>query len=548
MSAAGTGLRALVLGLCGAALLLAPAPALGSKPPEEVGRWTTEPFELPTYAINTVMLPTGKVLFYSYPAPHDGVRPNVGRAALWDPSAGFGARSFTKVAPPPIDVDGDGDTEPTPIFCSGQSLLSDGRVLITGGNAAFPDGETYTGEAGLKTAFVFDPFTETWARQEDMRRGRWYPSQVLLPDRRTMILGGLTDDKPAGVTNTDLETFEPGAQDHPGTFDHHPSGDRSTALYPHLFVVPGGDVLLAGPGSRDTGILDTASYTWTNPNPEDPTLPLRGRIGGGAVIEPTRGRRPTRVTQIGGFDFRDPGPNRPATPSTEAIDLGDPEPRWTPAADLNVARSDANTVALPDGSLVTVGGARGTTEEDWRSSPYSDGRGRRIELMGPDSGAWRLGPAQEEDRTYHSTAVLLPDGRVFSAGDEQHPNKRIDTAELYSPPYLFMGRRPKVLSAPKSVRWSDEFGIATKHDDVRDVALVAPGATTHAADMNQRRVPLKVTDRVPGEGVNVRAPAGADLALPGYYMLFALDREGVPSIARWVRLREGAGDRPELRR
>ncbi len=537
MSAARTGLRALVLGLCGAALLIAPAAA--SKPPEEVGRWTTEPFELPTYAINTVMLPTGKVLFYSYPSPHDGERPNAGRAALWDPSRGFGARSFTKVAPPRIDVDGDGDTEPTPIFCSGQSFLSDGRVLITGGNLE-PDGIT-----GLKTAFVFDPFSETWARQEDMRRGRWYPSQVLLPDRRTMILGGFTDDKPAAVVNTDLETFEPGTHDHPGTFHHHPSGDRRTGLYPHLFVIPGGDVLLAGPGSQDSGVLDTDSFTWTNPNPGDPTLPSRARVGGAAVIEPSRGRRLTRVTQIGGFGGS--GPNKPATASTESIDLADPEPRWAPSADLNVPRSEANTVTLPDGSLVTVGGANGVTEDDGRSSVHPDGRGRRVELMDGGGEEWRLGPAQEEDRGYHSTAVLLPDGRIFSGGDEQHPTRRTDTAELYSPPYLFRGRRPKVLSAPKSVRWGDEFGIGTKRDDIREVALVAPGATTHAADMNQRRVPLKLTDRVPGKGVNVRAPAGADLALPGYYMLFALDRDGVPSVARWVRLREGAGNQPELR-
>ena len=168
--------------------------------------------------------------------------------------------------------------------------------------------------------------------------------------------------------------------------------------------------------------------------------------------------------------------------------------------------------------------------------------------MAPDGDGWRLGPAQAEERTYHSTAVLLPDGRVFSAGDEHHPNGRTDTAELYSPPYLFRGRRPKVESAPESLRWGDEFGVRTKRDDVRDVALVAPGATTHAVDMNQRRVPLKLTDRVSGKGVNVRAPGGPDLAPPGYYMLFGLDRHGVPSVARWVRLRSGAENAHTLRR
>lgn len=72
--------------------------------PEEVGRWTVEPFQIPAFAIHTALLPTGKVLFYSYPAKNpDYSRPNEGRAFIWDPSKGTGSDSFKDVAPPKID-------------------------------------------------------------------------------------------------------------------------------------------------------------------------------------------------------------------------------------------------------------------------------------------------------------------------------------------------------------------------------------------------------------------------------------------------------------
>jgi hypothetical protein len=519
--------------------------------PSAVGAWTAGPFPIPNYAIHAVLLPTGKVLFWGYP-PVDagsGRRPNDGEAALWDPSAGTGSAAFERVPPPVIDPDGDGPLEaaPAPVYCSAQSLLPDGTVLLAGGNLVWPQNDRdddYTDFAGWSGVLTFDPWTETWAEQPRMAAGRWYPSQVLLPDGRTLILGGYTDEAPGAVLTDDLEVFSPGAEGTRGTIELNEEDGRVTQLYPHLFGLPDGDVLLGGPGFQDSALLDTTSagggFDWTE-------LPRQShsRFGGTAVLRPGTPEGSWRVTQIGGYSGPpDADGTSAATATTETIDAREPTRGWQPDAALGVARSYHNTVLGPDGSLVTVGGGRGFTAADQNYAVDAQGTRRRVELYDPALGSWRLGPAQIEDRAYHSTALLLPDGRVWSAGDDLHgPGPVIggysatDTAEIYSPPYLFRGTRPRIGTAPSQLRWQDGFTISSAGKErIRNAVLVAPSATTHAADMHQRLVRLEVRTRHRAGGIDVVSPPSPAVAPPGYYMLFALSERNVPSVARWVRL------------
>lgn len=216
---------------------------------------------------------------------------------------------------------------------------------------------------------------------------------------------------------------------------------------------------------------------------------------------------------------------------------------WDAAESLRVPRFYPNTVQLPDLTMVTIGGGSGRTLERGNHTT-DDVRTRRVELFDPATGAWRLGPAQREFRTYHSTAILLPDGRIWSAGDDNNPYpdppESVDTAEIYSPPYLFNGKRPVIRSATRAVGWNKKIEIRTrrrKRPPVRKAVLVAPGAPTHAVDMGQRVVPLKVKERFGRRGLDVMSPPDANVAPPGRYMLFGLTGKGVPSVAKWVRLR-----------
>jgi hypothetical protein len=545
---------------------------------DRTGRWPSSgQFDLragdgtTTFGTHAVMLPTGKVLWYSIPSHPDrplGPR-RLSVALLWDPSKGTGNNAFKQINPPTDPNTG----QPVNIWCSGNSFLADGRVLVTGGNVMYTVESPGGKFAGLNHVYTFDPFSERWTRQPDMPHGRWYPTQLLMPDRRTFIMGGL-DERGFGDKNEDLELFTParsrggrgrltllGGSGVLGDPGRPPVGD----YYPHLFWMPSGRGLVAGPWTTDTW--------WFSPPGNPPRLrwadlpnSTQSRVWGTAVMVPAGPDGSHQVVQLGGSDkpkadAAEPDADALATNSASFFDERRAGAGWNDTASvargaLNRPRSHANTVLLPDGSMVTVGGGWGDKKSggengapnQWAAAPFH----LTTELWDPRSKRWRLGPPQREFRTYHSTAVLLPDGRVVSAGDdysgrfsgaEVERNFALDSAEIFEPPYLFDGNRkaprPRLRGAPKRLRFKQAARLpvqaARRSRPVTRAVLVAPASTTHAVDMNQRYVPLRVTGTAGGR-LGVRAPANANVAPPGYYMLFVLDRSGTPSLARWVRL------------
>ena len=282
------------------------------------------------------MLPTGKVLYFN--------GPTVGSAYLLDPNT----QTTTEVDPPALP----GKTSPANIFCAGQSLLPDGRVLIVGGTAD-------SRREGLNTIFTFNPFTETWTRHADMRHGRWYPSQVLLADGRTAILDGL-DERGEPYVNPDIEVFEPstntvGLASVRGEAGAPPMG----GLYPHLFAMPSGRTLVAGPKPEDSWFFrldDAGALSWQDV--ADPSI----RTWASGVLLPGDSSGSTRVTLIGGSTvdaLPDTGTSTPLATS-ETFDEADPAAGWRPGPSLNVARAHQDTVLLPDRSMATVGGGYGS--------------------------------------------------------------------------------------------------------------------------------------------------------------------------------------------
>jgi hypothetical protein len=189
---------------------------------------------------------------------------------------------------------------------------------------------------------------------------------------------------------------------------------------------------------------------------------------------------------------------------------------------MNFGRRWGNAVMLADGTVLAVGGG---AEATYVGPVFAS------ELFDPVSETWTTMASQTASRMYHSTAILLPDGRVLSAG--QTDGSLQTTAEIYSPPYLFHGARPTISSVPDSVEYGAGFQISTPNAaDIARVALVRPGSVTHSMAFDQRYVDLQYTK---GSGVlDATAPANSNVAPPGWYMLFVLNSAGVPSVASWV--------------
>ena len=159
---------------------------------------------------------------------------------------------------------------------------------------------------------------------------------------------------------------------------------------------------------------------------------------------------------------------------------------------------------------------------------------RTAELFDPVAGQWTLMAQQIAQRTYHSTALLLPDGRVLSAGSDQGGTLE-RTVEIYSPPYLFRGARPTIASAPSTLTYGQSFSIRTPYaENISRVELIRPGSATHSVNFDQREIPLAFTQ---GAGtITATITANAAEAPPGYYMLFIVDSGGVPAVAPFVLL------------
>jgi len=297
------------------------------------------------------------------------------------------------------------------------------------------------------------------------------------------------------------------------------NASQSLPYYPHMFVLPDGRVLAASAnrGPMASVALDTGSQTWTT---VDPAV-----LDGGSAAT----YAPGKIIKSG--LARDPDlPGAPSVPTTYVIDMTRPSPAWRQTASMAFPRTEHNLTLLPDGTVLATGGSRNSDVGDTAAAVLE------AELWSPTTETWTVLAAMQTPRMYHSTALLLPDGRVLVAGGgRDFPEVDQPSAEIYSPPYLFKGPRPAITSAPTGIQYGTVFFVGTPDvARIATVSLVRLGSVTHAFNQNQRFVPLSFQSTA--GGVNVQAPATANLAPPGHYMLFIVDTNGIPSLAAMVRL------------
>jgi Galactose oxidase-like, Early set domain len=487
---------AAVPGLTLALLAVLAAPVLAQT--STFGQWSTV-YSWPNVAIHLSLLPDGKVMSY---ADDDNPNYNVNGARL---------AGFTKTYLVDMPVNGAPGTvtyipnNRTNMFCSGHTMLADGRLLVVGGHL----GRDGWGEA--RTEYFDWRTPDTWWAAADMAWGRWYPSACVLANGDVVVVSGSHDS--TVVYSQIPEVWNSSI----GTWRQLTGANRAIPYVPFTILAPDGRVFEAGP-NPDTRFLDcSGTGSWS--------------AAVNHVLNINRSY--ASAVQYGDGKILVAGGGDPPTNSCETIDLNAGSPAWTTVgvSAMHFARRQHNLTILPDGSVLATGG---TSAAGFNTD---DGAVLTAELWNPATGAWSDMAAMAKYRLYHSTALLLPDGRVLSAGSGRPkptgslPQVDQLNAEIYSPPYLFKGARPTITSMTTFVNNGSSFTITTPDAaNITQVTMIRLGSVTHAFNQSQRFNRLSFS--IQTGSLTATVPASANLAPPGYYMLFILNGSGVPSVAK----------------
>jgi Domain of unknown function (DUF1929)/Bacterial Ig domain/Kelch motif len=457
--------------------------------PQITGEWGPVQ-DWPAIGIFMSVLPNGKVLAYD---SSDAANFDQTRAMTWDPATNATIRADELLG--------------FNIFCSGLAKLLDGSLFTAGGTRA-PNNQ------GIDKTTTFDPNTNTWTQGASMSVERWYPSVTPMPNGEMLITGGGPDLSEVRTTAGSLRALTTGK-----------SQVWANREYPFMATAPNGKAQYLGPADAIGQLDTTGTGAYTSQNTRDGKYRSYGSF---ALYNPKK-------ALIVGGGFRDN--------SAVVVDLE--TAAVTNAAPMANQRRQHNLTVLADGSVLATGGYANSDNYlvDIPNAVYA------AERWDPVTGTWSTLASADRARMYHSGALLLPDGRVLTAGgglcgecDAAGYLQR--NAEVFSPPYLFAADgspapRPVIGNSPSVVGYGGTFGVASPQAaSIVKVALARLGSVTHSVDMEQRYVPLNFTRTA--SGVIADAPASANVAPPGYYQLLLVDSLGVPSVGKIVRVGAGA--------
>jgi hypothetical protein len=408
-------------------------------------------------------------------------------------------------------------------FLSGHAFLADGKLLVTGGHIV-----SYQ---GLATAYRYAPSANTWTSLPDMNAGRWYPTTTGLGDGNALVISGQDNGLSPNTPNS-YNKLPQVWQVSSSTWRDLSSALLALPYYPYMFVSPNGKVFLAGPLQLTRYLDVSGTGSWSTVGNNNWGV----RNWGSATMY-----APGKVLLMGGTTCGWYAKNCSSTPTAtaETIDLTLATPSWSYTDSMSTGpRKLHNSTLLPDGQVFVTGGSRGTEDPNHTSNTPA----YESEMWDPGTGQWSVMASLSVYRGYHSTALLLPDGRVLSAGGDWagDDGSLAASAEVYSPPYLFKGARPIITSVPMSISYGEAFTVTTPNgSSIAKVSLIALGSVTHGFNQGQRInfLTYSKVDNIDGSvDLNVTPPPDGNSAPPGYYMLFILNGSGVPSVAEIIKL------------
>lgn len=502
------------------------------------GTWTSAPSPWNVLPIHTILLPNKKLLTMNRSRVGDNQEGEFYMELIDEPYTSPGV-IFAPYTPA-------GKRE---LFCAGHTLDENGNVVIAGGHGlAGVAGDGH----GIPDVWMYKWETNQLVQCKNMREGRWYPSVVQMPDRTMMFVMG-SDCYHPNCPGGDC----PGCQIVPNTIPElwtltsnsdyvKTLPDRAMNLfYPVVVMRPSdGRAFFAAtgiPGSgqdhnQPSGLFNPATLSWDNSYGQvPPSLRNCRRYYPSSVMVDGVLYRSGGSVWYGETNIQD---NR-GVRNTVKFDFNTGV--WSQLPDMNFERLQHTMVALPDARIVSMGGGFYGPTAGGIECAQPEILDTENQLLG-----WTLLSPPSTDRvgrSYHSIGLLLPDARVLFAGGERLGNiswAAQKTAQFYTPQYggnpNWQSIRPNLSNVPSEIRYGEGFNV---HVDtsVSKFRLISLGAVTHAYNENQQFVTLTFTSNGNGN-YTVNSPINTFKATPGYYMLFAIDANRIPSVASIVKLKD----------
>jgi hypothetical protein len=459
------------------------------------------------------------------------------------------------------------------MFCSELVSLDDGRIMVIGGSDWYNEPvllDSNKGDqrhlglvevAGLRNSRIYDPDTNEFSQTGHMKYNRWYPSAVTLADGKVFVAGGTVKlIKPAQLSHVRrTETYDPATN----AFTENYTGmdsENSMPMQPRIFLTPNGKLFYTGFGqswipsgeAADEALwslqqfFDLNTKKWEIVGP----APLGSRDLAQALALPMNPPY-DKMTILNFGGTMGPSPGSWAAVPFSTLTTVDSRGKVTNELTGNLAQGRwfPSGVLLPDGKVLAMVGARfGEAVMPGAEVPL-----RTIEMWDPATGRWTEMLDSARDRTYHNSAVLLPDARVLLGGHspvarffgnmqdagKPFPNNEKDPSfEIYSPPYLFYGARPRISKVRAGLEWGDAFDVKTPDAaQIAEVLLMRVPSPQHANDSDTRT--LRLAFEKTADGLRATAPPNGVAAPPGWYYLFlnkAHPKGLIPSVARMVHL------------
>jgi len=475
------------------------------------GRWGAV-MDWPLVAVSMANLPDGRILTYSGSERRTWPRTEQTYSATWDPLTG----QFDETLHLGHNM-----------FCASMSMTEDGQVFVNGGR----------NQGNSPWTSLYNYQDNQWTQIENMASGgRWYPTTLALGNGDIFTAMGNSTN----VRNPEVWSGADGWQVLNG-IDFLSMRTRRNErgrenVFPLLSQAPNGDIFHFWDTIENhyISVEGNGEARQTNADTD------HGDHSGGVQVMYDIGK----LLVSGANDGSWGGNSSDITDAAFTVDLNGAVPQLNDSAPMNWRRKFHSMIPLPTGEVLIVGG--NTTGSKFQDN----GSVFNAEIWNPDTREFRIVAPLSVPRDYHSTALLMVDGRIITAGGGYHPSDPSSggthqDAQLYSPGYLFTGNgteanRPTVSANRTTVEHGASFNVTTS-GDIDYFSLIKMSATTHAINTDARF--FKPTFNAAGtDSYSITMHANPNVATPGYWMLFAVDSNGVPSIAEVIQVLGSSDD------